>query len=136
MSTLRPMETILVLQPEEGAFAGLAERVRSEAADARRTVLVTPAEHFAVTGDSYAIDPANPEHWLKLLSALERKQSLPTHILHLANCRQGDPASSGHGDPFACVSTARLDEQLNRGLYSVFALIQAKRSVYPAGPAG
>ncbi|WP_437923086.1 SDR family NAD(P)-dependent oxidoreductase [Sorangium sp. So ce291] len=132
-SNLRPADTILVFLPEGAASGGLDEQLKAQLSGVHRLFFVRPAERFtSLDPRTYGIDPAQPEDYRRLFSALEQHHALPTHILHAGNCAGGGAGAAGEDDAFATLRE-RLDEELGRGLYSMLALVQAKLAANPSG---
>nr|AAY32965.1 DszB [Sorangium cellulosum]CAI43933.1 DisB protein [Sorangium cellulosum] len=133
-STLRHTDTILVLLPASAAFSGLDERLVAQVSDPQRLVFVQAGERFAsIDPRHYRVDPARPEDYVRLFSELERSGALPTHILHAGNCVGPSALGAGERDAFASIRE-RLGQELERGLYAILSLVQAKLAVNPAGP--
>ncbi len=109
-----PQASYLLMMDERGLGDALHARLREAGLV---PTCVRMAEHYQQIGPlEFAINPREPEHYQRLLEALERAGQRPDVVFHLWNVT-ADP------DPRRMLE--EVDETLDRGLHSLVSLAQA-----------
>lgn len=106
-------ERWLIFADEYGVGSDLARQLR---ADGGAVWTVERGSVFRASGNSFALNPVEPEDYAALIAELMERQALPTRIIHLWSLTQRDEC-----DP----SQARFEAVQELGYHSVTRLLQA-----------
>ncbi|MEM7351572.1 MAG: amino acid adenylation domain-containing protein, partial [Acidobacteriota bacterium] len=109
----------LLFQDRSGVGASLASRLREQG---QRVVSVEPGEGYHRLEDAlYALDPADPESYLRLIRDLSAAELLPERIVHMwaVDRLPTDETASG------TEGNAAFERSQRTGFYSLLALAQA-----------
>jgi phthiocerol/phenolphthiocerol synthesis type-I polyketide synthase E len=95
----------------DGLSAKLAQQLRAQG---YQVVTVLAGEEFTANGDMYTIHPAHRDDYETLLTTLDERDQVPTHIVHLWNVAPLDASAADF-----------TEKALQRSFYSLLFLAQA-----------
>ncbi|MEQ1511376.1 MAG: SDR family NAD(P)-dependent oxidoreductase [Lysobacteraceae bacterium] len=106
----------ILLFDTDNALRDLYRRQLDASAPARRVVLVRPAAGYCeIDSETFEIDPADPQHFVRLLDALAERNCKFREICFGWSLRPGITAQNG----------SALQDTLESGVYAVLNLCQA-----------